>query len=246
LTSTEWFEPDTGMWSPGPELVHPRASHVAVELGGGQVLAAGGHPEPGIFGGLSGITSTTEVLDTDTAEWRETAPLVSARAAASAVTLSTDDVLLCGGLGESSDTSGCQVFDSFAETWRWSGFLGDVGDGATRTITRAGDVVIGLHPLGAMRFVPASDGWQRTADMLRPRSHHVAVGLSDGFLLVAGGSPWAEVRLSEIYSVADDSWSAGPMLSSAYLFARAARLTNGRVLLVGEAGAELFIPGRGD
>jgi hypothetical protein len=242
-TSTELFDPSTGTWFPGPELTHARAGHVAVGLGDGRVIVAGGHPEMGVFGGLAGVTPAAEILDDGQTQWSDTMPMVSARARARAVVLPSGDVLLCSGIGEFSDTSRCEIFDPVAEEWRWSAFLGDTGDSVTHTITRTGDTVIAVLPLGSMRYDVAEDTWQRTDDMVRPRTHHIAVALLDGRVVVAGGTPWAELVRSELYSPTDDSWSEGPMHSGVHLFAEAALLSNGRVLLVGETGAELFVPG---
>jgi hypothetical protein len=41
-TSTEYYDPDTGAWSPGPDMKEPRYAHTATVLNDGTVYLLGG------------------------------------------------------------------------------------------------------------------------------------------------------------------------------------------------------------
>jgi hypothetical protein len=71
--------------------------------------------------------------------------------------------------------------------------------------------------------------------MSQARSHHAAVVLEDGRVLVAGGvgSTGAELASAELYDPATDTWTATGSMNVARAFAAATLLPDGEVLIAG-------------
>ena len=78
--------------------------------------------------------------------------------------------------------------------------------------------------------VGAADVWTPTAPMLEGREGHTATLLSDGSVLVAGGS---ESATSELYDPRTGTWAPSGDMADARAGHTATRLPDGRVLVVG-------------
>jgi len=95
----------------------------------------------------------------------------------------------------------------------------------------------------ALLFDPQTDTWTATADLIVRRVYHVAVALPDGRVLVAGGIDWTyggpshmkESLVAEIYDPRTGTWTFGGVASSPHVFAAAAVVEGGNVLVVGGA-----------
>ena len=78
--------------------------------------------------------------------------------------------------------------------------------------------------------------------MLQPRDNHAATLLSDGRVLVTGGStPSGTLASAEIYDPATGAWSSAGTLAQARMNHTATLLPNGKVLVVGGYGANSFL-----
>ena len=84
-------------------------------------------------------------------------------------------------------------------------------------------------------YDPRTRTWSRTGDMRQARAGHVAVLLTDGSVLVAGGgtSPVDALDTAEVFDPQTGSWSATGNLHAPLSGAAGALLLDGRVLLVG-------------
>lgn len=95
LASTEYFDPATEAFVPGPSLPEPRAAHVAV-LAGSRLVLVGGTED-------SEATAATEVLDLAAGSWTSGPDLVTPRVKTGAVAIEDGRVFVVGG---ATDTEG--------------------------------------------------------------------------------------------------------------------------------------------
>src|SRR5688572_4505435 len=106
---------------------------------------------------------------------------------------------------------------------------------------------LGAHAL------PAQATSTPAMSMQLERSHHSAVLLQNGKVLVQGGARdliLGYVSSGELYDWSSDTWSPGPSLSTARILHTATTLNDGRVLIAGGyentpqivASAELYDP----
>ena len=91
-------------------------------------------------------------------------------------------------------------------------------------------------------YDPATGAWSATGNLGVPRHAHVAVRLSNGKVLVAGGhNAAANWTSAELYDPDTGAWTATGDLSAARAFATATLLANGRVLVVGGGAGNTFL-----
>ena len=100
----------------------------------------------------------------------------------------------------------------------------------------------------AKKYDPVTNAWTPAGGMQHPRTGATLTLLSDGRVLVAGGtareiSPFERgegelVPFTEIYNPATNSWSLGPQLEIPRANHAATALSDGRVLLTGGIGME--------
>jgi hypothetical protein len=99
-------------------------------------------------------------------------------------------------------------------------------------------------------WVLDADGVHATEPLQLPRMNHVAVALSDGRVLIAGGETDHRHRLSsaEIFDPATNLWTEAAPMRSGRISHSAALLPDGRVLVLagygGSTGASRFVPTR--
>ena len=98
FATSEIFDPQTGVFSPGPNMNFARAAHAAVSLPDGTVLVAGGASDAAIFQGTSEghLVQTAEIYDPAANRFRRVADLPAA-AQATAALLPDGRVLVVGG-----------------------------------------------------------------------------------------------------------------------------------------------------
>jgi len=87
-------------------------------------------------------------------------------------------------------------------------------------------------------YDPGADRWVTTTALVKPRSHHSATRLSDGRVLVVGGSANDDGRLlasAELYDPATGRWVATGSMGSARGNHTATLLRDGTVLVAGGA-----------
>jgi Kelch motif protein len=128
-------------------------------------------------------------------------------------------------------------------------------------LTLGAKVAEDFAPPRAATYLPMRDRWRRTQPPMERHHEAVAVVLSDGRVLVAGG--WSDtvrddtidnrtLRAAEIYNPRSDRWTPVARLTRRRVGARAELLPDGRVLIVGgtqgrsatraTASAEIFDP----
>lgn len=266
LENVERYDPDAGQWRSAAALEQPRRGHEAVLLPDGQVLVAGGFADGSPLEGV-------ERYDPDADAWTTVAPMGTARLGHSLTLLDDGRVLAAGGAapgagGQVRPTDTAEIYDPAADAWEPVSSLGLARFEHTATLLPDGRVLLAggmtdvdgtLEPVGSAElFDPAAGGFVSTNDLEDPRVNHRAVRLSDGAVLVIGGTggPRGDTSLASVerFDPRRAEWSDAPPLSRARSAPSATALADGRVLVAGgelvQAGsrrsltsAEVFAPG---
>jgi hypothetical protein len=230
--------PDT--WTSTGAMTDSRFEPAASLLADGRVLVSGGRTAAQ---GLSDVT--TEIYDPVTNTWTAAAPMTYARNDHAQVTLPDGRVLaVCGTsitFPDLPDPLEAELYDPTANTWSSAGSISVARPGCSAILLPSGDVVVvggGSsdvgYPTTAEIYDSGSNSWTVGSAMVLGvgRSHHAAVLLADGRILVIGGQQnGAPVGPNEIYDPGADSWVVVSSLIEPRYGAAATRLPDGRVLV---------------
>lgn len=115
-TTTQVFDPETGVWEVAAPLSVGRNDHSVVALADGRVLVAGGQVWFAVELAMSAATTATEIYDPAAGTWTAGPPMAVARTNAAAVALPSGDVLVTGGLHQPPD--GAYLVDPRVERFR--------------------------------------------------------------------------------------------------------------------------------
>lgn len=147
-----------------------------------------------------------------------------------------------------------------APAWTSAGRMAETRVGHTTTLLQDGRVLVAggfadgnANDVRASAEVydPATGSWSPSTPMLHARAGHIAVLLTDGTVLVAGGgtTPTDTLDTAELYNPTTNAWTATGSLRAPLASAAATLLLDGRVLLVGgdshgdaQLTAELYDP----
>ncbi len=162
VTTTEFFDPDTMLWSYGPPMPHPRP----VNLG----AAVGPADEIYLLGGSDIVSATPEVwmLVQGSSSWVPRAPLPTARDGIRAVTDSLGRIYALGGSNQAVPSgSFAERYDPGTDTWEvlpdmpiGRHAIGACIDGLDRVWLFGGSGPGGTHVAQIDRFNPASGSWE--------------------------------------------------------------------------------------
>lgn len=183
------------------------------------------------------------------------------RAAHTATTLRTGQVLFVGGMSEGGGSlASTELFDPTANRSLEAGSLSEARVNHTATLLRAGKVLIaggynGDYLPSVELFDPATKRFQRIGALQEGRSGHTATLLRDGRVLITGGigRGWTFLRTAELFDPATNASQPVSPMSVARESHTATLLSDGRVLIIGghsgrrpnqelHANAELFNP----
>jgi Galactose oxidase, central domain/Kelch motif len=183
--------------------------------------------------------------------WTPTGTMNEGRFGETATLLPDGHVLVAGGSpsgGEIPSTS--EVYDPTSRRWTAAGTMiagSAQGHSATllpdgRVLVAGGDQVGPGHPPqnSAQLYDPVTRTWTATGSMLNSRSHHVAVPLPDGRVLVAGGtgSDYRALAQAEVYDPATGTWTATGDMLAARAGPSGSLLPDGTLLVVGRSSAD--------
>jgi len=165
-TSTDLYEPSTGVWIQGPTVPVSAASSTLVALANSEAILVGGAS----CGGPENIaeyrcipTASTYRLSSTGSAWSPAASMLEARANPTAVRLADGRVLVLGGFGPD-----CQPAVAYGYS---------------------------CQPLATAEvYDPATDQWTKTAPMPQAHGRVSAALLSDGTVLVVGGAGQEAIR----------------------------------------------------
>jgi N-acetylneuraminic acid mutarotase len=244
--STELYDPNTNTWSAAASMNSGRVRHTAVGLLDGRVLVVGGQSfslrDSGLFPNqLLGA----EVYDPIANHWSATAPMLQNRNGPSATLLRDGRVLVAGG-GDGFTPSSAEIYNPNIDRWSVAASMTTNRAGHTATLLPSGNVLVtgGVAPdpqtlvtvaaSSAEVYDPRANRWSTIASMAEARDEYTATPLSNGSVLVVGGT--GQTR-AEVYDPARNLWSTASATMNRYLHT-ATRLPDGRILVVGGYGLE--------
>lgn len=177
----------------------------------------------------------------------EMASMTMPRAHHAAVRLLNGKVLIIGGTSEADAATALrstELYDPELGSFVPSGNMTVAREAETATLLRNGFVLVaggntgaGLHTTlaSAELYDPATGAFRETGSMTTPRQGHTATLLSDGRVLITGGTYNAVDALAsaEIYSPATGRFTATGKMSVAREGQAATLLKDGRVLIAG-------------
>jgi hypothetical protein len=192
---------------------------------------------------------------------RQVATLVTARAAHTATTLPSGQVLVVGGMADGGGSlSSAELFDAAHNSLRELGALGERRAGHTATLLSNGRVLIaggynGEYLASIEVFDPSGKRFRPAGSLVEPRSGQTATLLADGRVLFVGGvgRGWTFQRSAELYDPETGRSELVDSMSVPRESHTATLLADGRVLIIGGhsgrrenmrvyASAELFDP----
>ncbi len=194
-SSTEFYNPATNSFSPGPEMSTKRAGHTATLLKDGNVLITGGFNN-------AGFLRTAELFNVHSRKFEMVNGLLSEPRAAHTATLLKDGrVLFAGGVdGGVKSNQFLDIYDPAANSISKINSLITSRTGHTATLLNDGRVLIAggssnwrSDVLNTCElFDPATNTISQTATLHSVRNKHAAVKLQDGRVLIIAGSNEAE------------------------------------------------------
>lgn len=171
----------------------------------------------------------------------QVATLNVARAAHTATTLSSGQVLIIGGMEEGGGgLASVELFDPADDTVQEIGPLAERRAGHTATLLPDGRVLVaggynGEYLSSVEVFDPATRSFDAAGPLLEGRSGHTATLLPDGRVLFVGGvgRGWTFLRSAELYDPRTGVSEAVDSMSVPRESHTATLLADGRVLVVG-------------
>jgi hypothetical protein len=203
--SAEIYDPAAGTSRSTGAMSVARFSHLAVALADGKVLVVGG-----ITGASNEVAvASAELYDPATGEFSPTGNMTASRYADTATLLPNGPVLVAGGGGDGTYLASAELFDPRARTFaatggmtvpRWSHTSTLLADGIV--LLAGGESNAGFDGVlaSAELYDPKAQTFAATGNMTTARLGHTATFLSNGMVLIAGGTDGTGISASaELY-----------------------------------------------
>jgi hypothetical protein len=237
--TAEIYDPATNAWARAGTLTGgSRLTHAAALLQDGRVLVMG---SSGCS--CSAPRASAELYSPVTNSWSAAASMNTGRGGHTATTLPDGKVLVAGGSG-SPNSPTAELYDPVSDTWSPTGSMASGRGGHSATLLPNGTVlVVGGADAPAELYDPAAGTWSATGSMTsaRNRAGHVAVALSGGRVLVAGGSAGGVLSSTEIYDMSTGTWATVGGMAVGRAGHAGALLPDGTVLVAGGRDGSVYI-----
>jgi len=197
----ELYDPGTGAWTPAASVPGPRRGHTATRLDDGRVLVVGGIALD-LSGGSVLADPPAAVFDPATATWSPVA--ATPRTGHTATLLASGNVLIAGGatcvglFGTCVTLSSSELFDPETGMFEPAAGMVEAREPHAAALLPSGHVLAtGGGPRDSLEvrverttelYDPATNVWVPGPSMGFPHLAHSATALTDGRVLVAGGS----------------------------------------------------------
>jgi WD40 repeat protein len=260
LRTAELYDPATGTFSPTGSMSTTRVG-TATLLSDGRVLFAGG-------GDSTGFLASAELYDPATGTFSPTGSMTVARWGQTATLLPDGRVLIAGGgTQDSQAVASAELYDPNTGKFSPTGSMSVARTQQSAALLPNGLVLIaggetnspdstdGYAPLtSAELYDPATGKFSPTGSMPTYRGDPTTAVLSDGRVLIAGGTSRSDpgkndsvgVPSADVYDSATGRFSH---LAGSMVWGQPVVLSDGRVLIVGSsvasAPAELYDPRTG-
>ncbi len=243
LSSSEVYTPATGTWSLTSAQVTggwSAATSAGFEFDGSSILLTNGQV----------LTSTGWIYDPADNRWFQTGPMNAGRRSPRFVLLPNGKVLAIGGLqpGSATALASAEIYDPATANWTSTGSMNYSRRGHSATLLRNGKVLVaggytGSYPSGAYvavaeLFDPTTGIWTTGSSMSLARGSHTATLLTNGKVLIAGGTRflsggYTEVINADLYDPATGGWTVTGSLANRRSSHTAVLLPNGKVMVAG-------------
>lgn len=244
-----------------------RAFHSVLPRGDGTWMVAGGG-----IGALLAQTAQqdTEVYEPATDTFSPGPMMVSERSVHTTTRLQDGRWLLAGGVDRQNDPQPtCEIYDPVADTFSAVAPMVESRMGHTASLLPDGRVLVaggmsdlngpGLDPvLSTVRtteiYDPIADQWLAGPNLRTPRAGHVAITLSNGDVLFAGGVSYDVILILQVptlrdttdrFSVVSGTISGGPRMNADRVLPNVAPLGGGRYLVSGGISNIVLLPSPG-
>jgi hypothetical protein len=174
--------------------------------------------------------------------WQNVSALSTPRANASSVLLSNGNVLIAGGLDDTTVLNSSEIFNYKTGSFTPAASMNVAREGAGAVLLSNGDVLVagGLGSddqpeSSAEIYNPINNTWTQVGSLTTPRAFFSIAALPGGNAIVFGGQTNNEALIStcEIYDFSTGTWRAGPSLPAQTAFYAATKLANGNIFIAG-------------